>query len=102
MFTTQTVFDRARSTVLSASGSSSIERNSTVSEHSIITDDGTAWELGFAYALGKPIIGVHTDWRRRFDHEVINLMIECSLTVLLRSLDELPAALRSVLGEVGK
>ena len=65
----------------------------------IITDDGTAWELGFAYALGKPIIGLHTDWRRRFDHEVINLMIECSLNVLLRSLDELPNALRSVLGD---
>jgi nucleoside 2-deoxyribosyltransferase len=62
----------------------------------IITDDGTAWELGYAFALGKPIIGLHTDWRRRFDHEVINLMIECSLTVLLRSLDELPAALLAI------
>ena len=26
------------------------------------------------------IIGLHTDWRTRFDHEVVNLMIECSLT----------------------
>ena len=59
----------------------------------IITDDGTAWELGYAFALGKPIIGLHTDWRRRFDHEVVNLMIECSLTVLVRSLEELPTAL---------
>ena len=62
----------------------------------IITDDGTAWELGYAFALGKPIIGLHTDWRRRFDHEVINLMIECSLTVLLRSIDDLPGALVDV------
>ena len=51
---------------------------------------------GYAFALGKPIIGLHTDWRRRFDHEVINLMIECSLTVLLRSIDELPGALVDV------
>ena len=60
----------------------------------LTTDDGTAWELGYAFAHGKRIIGLHTDWRRRFDHEVINLMIECSLTVLVRSLDELPDALR--------
>ena len=59
----------------------------------VITDDGTAWELGYAFALGKPFIGIHTDWRRRFDDEVVNLMIECSLTALVRSLDELPAAL---------
>lgn len=65
----------------------------------IITDDGTAWELGYAFALGKPIIGLHTDWRRRFDHEVVNLMIECSLTAMVHSLDELPGALRSVLPE---
>jgi nucleoside 2-deoxyribosyltransferase len=63
----------------------------------ITTDDGTAWELGYAFALGKPIIGLHTDWRRRFDHEVINLMIESSLTMLLRSIDELPGALADVL-----
>ena len=62
----------------------------------LTTDDGTAWEVGYAYALGKPIIGLHTDWRRRFDDEVVNLMIECSLTLLVRSLDEVPAALRKV------
>jgi nucleoside 2-deoxyribosyltransferase len=59
----------------------------------VTTDDGTAWELGYAFALGKPIVGLHTDWRRRFDHEVVNLMIECSLTELVRSLEELSAAL---------
>jgi nucleoside 2-deoxyribosyltransferase len=62
----------------------------------LTTDDGTAWELGYAFALGKPIIGLHTDWRRRFDHEVVNLMIECSLTSLVRSLDDLPVALRAL------
>ncbi len=59
----------------------------------ITTDDGTAWELGYAFALGRPIIGLHTDWRLRFEHEVVNLMIECSLTRLVRSLDDLTAAL---------
>jgi nucleoside 2-deoxyribosyltransferase len=59
----------------------------------IITDDGTAWELGYAYAKGKHLIGLHTDWRRRFDDEVVNLMMECSLDVLVHSLDELATAL---------
>lgn len=62
----------------------------------ITTDDGTAWELGYAFALGKHLIGLHTDWRRRFDDEVVNLMMECSLHVLVRSLDELSAALEAV------
>jgi nucleoside 2-deoxyribosyltransferase len=63
----------------------------------VITDDGTAWELGYAFALGKPIIGLHTDWRRRFDHETVNLMIECSLTRLVHSLDEVSGALAELL-----
>ena len=62
----------------------------------LTTDDGTAWELGYAFALGKPIVGLYTDWRRRFDDEVVNLMIECSLTTLVRSLADLPGALRSM------
>ncbi len=60
----------------------------------IITDDGTAWELGYAFAKGKHLIGMHTDWRRRFDHEVVNLMLECSLHRMVHSLEELKAALR--------
>ncbi len=59
----------------------------------ITTDDGTAWEVGYAYARGKPIIGLHTDWRRRFDDEVVNLMLECSIDLLVRSIDELAEAL---------
>ena len=61
----------------------------------VITDDGTAWEIGYAFARGVPIIGLHTDWRRRFEHEVVNLMIECSVDRVVHSLDELDAALRS-------
>ena len=59
----------------------------------ITTDDGTAWELGYAYATGKYLIGLHTDWRQRFDHEVVNLMLECSLHQLVRNLDDLHQAL---------
>ncbi len=59
----------------------------------VLTDDGTAWELGYAYAKGKYIIGLHTDWRMRFPHEVVNLMMECSMDRLVRTLDDLRAAL---------
>ena len=59
----------------------------------VTTDDGTAWELGYAYANGKYIIGLHTDWRMRFAHEVVNLMLECSIDLMVRSTDELRVAL---------
>jgi len=62
----------------------------------VTTDDGTAWELGYAYAKGKTLIGFHTDWRARFPDEVVNLMIQCSLDHLVRSED----ALRDVLTEL--
>jgi len=55
----------------------------------ITTDDGTAWEIGYAHARGKVLIGLHTDWRSRFADEVVNLMLERSLDVLVRSLDAL-------------
>jgi nucleoside 2-deoxyribosyltransferase len=61
----------------------------------IMTDDGTAWEMGYAFAHGKFIIGLYTDWRARFPapDEVVNLMMQCSMDRLVRSLDELRAAL---------
>ena len=61
----------------------------------IMTDDGTAWEMGYAYAHGKFIIGLFTDWRARFPapNEVVNLMMQCSMDRLVRSLDELRDAL---------
>ena len=61
----------------------------------ITTDDGTAWELGYAAALGKPAIGVFTDWRSRFEgEELVNLMISRSLNQTVRSLNELSDALK--------
>lgn len=61
----------------------------------IMTDDGTAWEMGYAFAKGKYIIGLFTDWRARFPNtnEVVNLMMQCSMNRLVRSLDELEIAL---------
>ncbi len=55
----------------------------------ITTDDGTAWELGYAYAKGKHLVGVYTDWRLQFKFQIVNLMLECSLNKMVRSLDEL-------------
>jgi nucleoside 2-deoxyribosyltransferase len=58
-------------------------------------DDGTAWEIGYAYARGLPIIGLRTDFRQAGDtaHSVANAMIECSCQTIYRSADELLAAL---------
>jgi len=61
----------------------------------VTTDDGTAWELGYAFALDKFSVGLFTDWRARFvaENEVVNLMMQCSLDVLVRSIDDLETAL---------
>ncbi|MDG1878556.1 MAG: nucleoside 2-deoxyribosyltransferase [Acidimicrobiales bacterium] len=64
----------------------------------IATDDGTAWEVGYAVAKGIPVVGLFTDWRRRFDDEIVNLMIGESSEAIVRSLDELDADLASRLG----
>jgi len=61
----------------------------------VTTDDGTAWEIGYAVAQGTPVVGLFTDWRRRFDDEVVNLMIAESVDLVVRSLDELEAEVRS-------
>jgi nucleoside 2-deoxyribosyltransferase len=61
----------------------------------ITTDDGTAWEIGYAVGIGRPVIGLFTDSRRRFADEVVNLMIEHSVEGIVRSLEELDDALRS-------
>jgi len=52
--------------------------------------------MGYAYANNKFIIGLFTDWRARFPNgnEVVNLMMQCSINKLVRSLDELDVALR--------
>ena len=57
-------------------------------------DSGTAWEMGYAFATGKPVIALRTDFRRVGHHEQVNLMLEQSAKVV-GSTEELLAALHS-------
>lgn len=52
-------------------------------------DSGTAWEMGYGYARGKPVFALRTDFRRASMHEQVNLMLEESSKVI-SSLKELP------------
>jgi len=58
-------------------------------------DSGTAWEIGFAYARGKPIFGLRTDFRTLGIEGTVNLMIERSV-VLFANISELLNRLRSL------
>jgi len=51
-------------------------------------DSGTAWEIGYAYAKGKPVIGLRTDFRELSDG-IVNLMVEMSIVSLARDEEEL-------------
>lgn len=52
-------------------------------------DDGTAWEIGYAYALGKPILGIRTDFRQAGEHPgaTVNAMVEYSCSNISRTTD---------------
>ena len=54
-------------------------------------DDGTAWEIGYAYAKGLPVYGIRTDFRQAGDtrYSYANSMIQGSLTGFARSVEEL-------------
>lgn len=58
-------------------------------------DSGTAWEIGYAYALGKPILGLRTDFRTLGIEGTVNLMIERSV-IICRSIPELLNRLKSL------
>ena len=65
-------------------------------------DSGTASEIGFAFALGMPIVGFRTDLRATGDNEaaVVNLQVEyfirASGGTIVTSLDAAVAALIDV------
>jgi len=59
-------------------------------------DSGTSWEMGYAYALGKKVIALRTDFRSAGHHEHVNLMLEESAALVTRK-EDLPVALRSPL-----
>jgi nucleoside 2-deoxyribosyltransferase len=58
-------------------------------------DDGTAWEIGYAFAKGIPVWGLRTDFRSGGDtaHSLVNCMIECSCDKMFRDIESLLAAL---------
>lgn len=46
-------------------------------------DSGTAWEMGYAYARGKPVIGVRTDFRPGAE-DGVNIMLSRSCEHLVK------------------
>lgn len=58
-------------------------------------DSGTAFELGYAFAKGKKLFGLHTDFRTFSPNSEVNLMLLKSC-VICHSLQELDTALREV------
>lgn len=48
-------------------------------------DSGTAFEVGYAYALGLPVIGIRTDYRQNQDRG-LNIMLAQCCTELLRAM----------------
>ena len=54
-------------------------------------DDGTAWEIGYAYAKGLPIYGLRTDFRQAGDtkYNYANSMIQGCMTGFARSIDDI-------------
>ena len=59
-------------------------------------DAGVAYEMGYAKALGKPIVGLKTDYRTFSGMEEVNLMLEVSLIKICRSLDEVIDSLSKI------
>jgi nucleoside 2-deoxyribosyltransferase len=63
-------------------------------------DDGTAWEIGYFYALKRgKIIGIRTDFRQagESDGAMANAMIECSCDNIVGSVEELCRFLQSAI-----
>ncbi len=69
-------------------------------------DSGTAWECGYAYAHGKPVVAVRTDFRGGED-QGLNLMLRRSADAILErpatdeDLDALAADIVAALGKLG-
>ena len=59
-------------------------------------DAGVSYEVGYAKALGKPIIGLKTDHRTFSGLEEVNLMLEVPLVKICKSLDEVIDSLSKI------
>ena len=51
-------------------------------------DDGTAWEIGYAYHIVIPIFGIRTDYRHGGETGLVNCMISNSCKKIYRSFEE--------------
>lgn len=62
-------------------------------------DDGTAWEMGYFYSLGKRILGIRTDFRMAGEtpESKVNAMIEHSCLSIVESLEEILQELKRIL-----
>ncbi|HEY9206065.1 MAG TPA: nucleoside 2-deoxyribosyltransferase [Candidatus Methanoperedens sp.] len=58
-------------------------------------DSGTAWEIGYAFASGIPVLGLRTDFRTLGIEGTVNLMMERSVT-LFHTVSELLNHLKSL------
>ncbi len=52
------------------------------------SDSGTAWECGYAYAKGKPVIGVRTDFRISENGNLNAMLSQSAYVVFQESLNE--------------
>lgn len=59
-------------------------------------DSGVAFEMGYAAAIGKPVIGLKTDYRTFSKMEDVNLMLEVPLIELCSSIDDVITELRNI------
>lgn len=60
-------------------------------------DSGTAWEMGYAYAKGMPVLGLKTDFRTFGDEGIVNLMMEMSVDALERDIEGILKVLENYL-----
>lgn len=60
-------------------------------------DSGTAWEMGYAYAKGMPVLGLKTDFRTFGDEGIINLMMGVSVDALERDVEGILKVLENYL-----
>lgn len=59
-------------------------------------DSGTAFEVGYAFAKGKPVIGLKTDMRVFAKEEEVNNMLAQGVKALAKNVDEIISMLKKL------
>ncbi|KPV61667.1 MAG: Nucleoside 2-deoxyribosyltransferase [Candidatus Bathyarchaeota archaeon BA2] len=62
----------------------------------VTVDSGVAFEMGYAIAIGKPVMGLKTDHRAFSKMEDVNLMLEVPLIKLCNTIEEVLTELKSI------